>query len=254
VIVMAEQITTAWIRLGEGADAYLATPAVGQPRGAIVAGAEMFGLTAHALGVCDRLARAGYVTVAPDFYWRESRLVSLGYDDAGRAEGRRLMHRLDREGVLADVSAALDAAAERAGGVGRAVVGLSMAGHIAVLAATRIPLDVAVTFYGGWTLDGGIPLAEPDPPLAHSDAIAANGTFVLGFVGDQDFLVTPDEWQAIDERLTSTGVRHELISYPGAAHGFANADRPETYDTAATNDAWQRVLQVLGERASRQPT
>ncbi len=159
---MADQITTGWIRLDDGADAYLATPAVGQPLGAIVAGAEMFGLTAHARDVCDRLARAGYVAIAPDFYWRESRLVRLGYDDAGRAEGRRLMHGLDREGVLADVSAALDAAAERAGGGGRAMVGLSMAGHIAVLAATRIPLDVAVTFYGGWTLDGGIPLAEPD--------------------------------------------------------------------------------------------
>jgi hypothetical protein len=32
VIVMAEQITTAWIRLDDGADAYVATPAVGQPR------------------------------------------------------------------------------------------------------------------------------------------------------------------------------------------------------------------------------
>jgi len=120
VIVMAEQITTEWIRLGEGADAYLAAPAVGEPLGAIVAGAEMFGLTAHALGVCDRLAHAGYVTVAPDFYWRESRLVTLGYDDAGHAEGRRLMLGLDREGVLSDVSAALDAAGERADVVERA--------------------------------------------------------------------------------------------------------------------------------------
>jgi carboxymethylenebutenolidase len=251
---MADQITTEWIRLDDGADAYLAAPAVGEPRGAVVAGAEMLGLTAHARDVCDRLARAGYVAIAPDFYWRESRLVRLGHDDAGRAEGRRLMHRLDREGVLADVSAALEAAVERAGGGGRAMVGLSIAGHLAVLAATRIPLDVAVTFYGGWTLTGGIPLAEPDPPLTHSDVIVANGTFVLGFVGDQDFLVTPDEWQAIEERLTSTGVLHELISYPGAAHGFANEERPETYDRAATDDAWQRVLQALGERASRQPT
>ena len=247
---MADEITTELIRLGEGPDAYLAAPVAGEPLGAIVAGAEMFGLTAHARGVCDRLARAGYVVIAPDFYWRESRLVSLGYDDAGRAEGRRLLLGLDRDAVLADVSTALDAAAERAGRGGRAIVGLSMAGHIAVLAATRIPFDVAVTFYGGWTLTGGIPLAEPDPPLTDSAAIAANGTFVLGFVGEQDFLVTPDEWRAIDERLTSTGVQHELISYPGAAHGFANEDRPETYDKAATDDAWQRVLRVLGERAS----
>ena len=130
------------------------------------------------------------------------------------------------------------------------MVGLSMAGHIAVLAATRIPLDVAVTFYGGWTLDGGIPLAEPDPPLAHSDAIAANGTFVLGFVGGQDFLVSPDEWRAIEDRLASSGVEHELVVYPDAAHGFACAERPETYDDAATADAWRRVLAVLGERVA----
>jgi len=251
---MAEPITTEiitqWTRLGDGPDAYVAAPAAGEPLGAVVAGAEMFGLTAHARGVCDRLARAGYLVVAPDFYWRESRLVSLGYDDAGRAEGRRLLLGLDRDGVLSDVSAAVEAAAARAGRGGTALVGLSVAGHIAVLAATRMPLDVAVTFYGGWMLTGGIPLAEPRPPLADSAAIAANGTFVLGFVGDQDFLVSPDEWRAIDEKLTSTGVQHELISYPGAAHGFANEDRRETYDERATADAWQRVLHVLGERVA----
>jgi carboxymethylenebutenolidase len=250
VIGMAREITTEWVRLGAGPDAYLAAPVTGEPLGGVVAGAEMFGLTDHARDVCDRLARAGYVALAPDFYWRESRLARLGYDDAGRAEARRLMLGLDRDGVLSDVSAALDAATGRAGRGGRAMVGLSLAGHIAVLAATRIPLDVAVAFYAGWTLDGGIPLAEPDPPLAHSDAIAANGTFVLGFVGGQDFLVPPGEWRAIEERLTSSGVEHELVAYPQAAHGFACPQRPETYDHEATVDAWRRVLAVLGERVA----
>jgi carboxymethylenebutenolidase len=244
---VADQITTDWVRLGDGPDAYVAAPR-GAARGAVVAGAEMFGLTAHARGVCDRLARAGYVVVAPDFYWRDTRLVSLGYDDAGRAEGRRLLQGLDRDNALADVSAALDAATARAARGGTAMVGLSVVGHIAVLAATRIPLDVAVTFYGGWTLDGGIPLADPTPPLSDTVAIAANGTFVLGFVGGEDFLISADEWRGIDARLTADGVAHELVSYPGVAHGFCNDDRPETFDAAATADAWRRMVDVLGER------
>ncbi len=247
---MADEITTEWVRLGDGPDAYLAAPRGHIALGAVVAGAEMFGLTGHARGVCDRLARAGYVAVAPDFYWRDTRLVSLGYDEAGRAEGRRLMQGLEREQVLADVAMALDAATTRADGGGTAMVGLSMAGHVAVLAATRMRLDLAVTFYGGWTLNGGIPLADPSPPLVDSAAIAANGTFVLGFVGGEDFLISADEWQAIDEQLTSSGVEHELKSYPGVAHGFCNEERPETFDARASADAWQRTLALLDQRVA----
>ena len=246
---MADEITTEWVRLGDGPDAYVAAPRGHLPLGAVVAGAEMFGLTDHARGVCDRLARAGYAVVAPDFYWRDTRLAKLGYDDAGRAEGRRLMNGLDREEVLADVGAALDAATLNADTGGTAIVGLSLVGHIAMLAATRIPLNLAVNFYGGWTLSGGIPLADP-PPLAHSAAIAANGTYVLGFVGSEDFLISKDEWREIDERLTADGVAHELISYPGVAHGFCNDERPETFDAHATADAWQRVTLALQEHVA----
>jgi carboxymethylenebutenolidase len=243
---MDEQIATEWIRLDGGPDAYVATPRGRDPVGAVVAGAEMFGFTAHTRGVCERLARAGYAVVAPDFYWRDTRLPVLAYDDAGRAEGRRLMTGLRRDEVLTDVVAALDAARSLAGRGGAAVVGLSLVGHIAVLAATRIPLDLAVTFYGGWTLRGGIPLAEP-APLDEAEAISA---FVLGFVGGHDFLIPADEWQAIDERLGDAGVKHELVTYAEAAHGFACEDRPDTYDADATADAWRRTLDALHEHVA----
>lgn len=243
---MDEQITTEWIELGGGPDAYLAVPRGRDPVGAVVAGAEMFGFTGHARTVCARLARAGYAVVAPNFYWRETRRPELGYDDAGRAEGRRLMSGLRRDEVLADVAGALAAARDRAGRGGTAVVGLSLAGHIAVLAASRLLLDLAVTFYGGWTLRGGIPLAEP-APLDDAEAITA---FVLGFVGGRDFLVPPDEWQAIGERLTALGAKHELVTYPEAQHGFANDERPETYDAAAAASAWQRTLDALRDHVA----
>lgn len=243
---MEERISTEWIRLGGGSDAYVATPRDRAPVGAVVAGAEMFGFTGHTRAVCDRLAGDGYAVVAPDFYWRDTRRPALGYDDAGRAEARRLMTGLRRDDVLADVGAALDEAAARAGRGGSAVVGLSMVGHIAVLAATRFPLDLAVTFYGGWTLRGGIPLAEP-APLDEAEKITA---FVLGFVGGRDFLISAEEWRAVDERLLAAGVEHELITYPDAAHGFANDERPDTYDAVSTDDAWRRTLAALRERVA----
>lgn len=238
---MDEQITTEWIELDGGPGAYLAVPRDSDPVGAVVAGAEMFGQTEHARGVCERLARAGYAVVSPDLYWRDTRQVELGYDDAGRAEARRLMTGLRRDEVLADVAAALAQARTRAGRGGSAVVGLSLVGHIAVLAATRLPIDLAVTFYGAWTLRGGIPLAEP-APLDEAEAIQG---FVLGFVGGHDQIVPLDEWQAIGARLTEAGVKHELVTYPEAAHGFACPDRPETYDADASDDAWRRTLEAL---------
>lgn len=243
---MNEQITTGWIELDGGSDAYLAVPSDREPVGAIVAGAEMFGFTQHSLDVCERLARAGYAVVAPDLYWRDTPRAVLGYDDAGREEGRRLMTGLRRDDVLADVGAALAAARSRAEHGGTAVVGLSLVGHVAVLAATRLPLDLAVTFYGGWTLRGGLPLADP-APLDEAESISA---YVLGFVGGQDFLIPGDEWQAIDERLSVAGVKHELVTYPGAAHGFACPDRPDTYDEDATTDAWRRTFDALHEHVA----
>jgi carboxymethylenebutenolidase len=240
---MDEQITTEWIKLDGGPDALLAVPRGRQPVGVVVAGAEMFGYTRHTRGVCYRLAAAGYAVVAPDFYWRDTRRVVLGYDDTGRAEGRRLMTGLRRDEVLADVTAAVAAARARAGRGGAAVLGLSLAGTIAVLAATRFPLDLAVTFYGGWTLRGGIPVAAP-APLDDAEAISA---FVLGFVGGRDVLISADEWQAIDARLAAAGVKHELVTYPEAEHGFACAERPDTYDGQASADAWRRTLDALHE-------
>jgi carboxymethylenebutenolidase len=243
---MDEQVSTDWIRLGGGPDAYVAAPRDRDPLGAIVAGAEMFGFTGHTRAVCDRLAGAGYAVVAPDFYWRDTPQPVLGYDDAGRAEARRLMTGLRRDDVVADVGAALEQATARAGRGGTAVVGLSMVGHIAVLAATQFRLDLAVTFYGGWTLRGGMPVAEP-PPLDEAEKITA---FVLGFVGGRDFLISEDEWRAIDERLTAAGVPHELLSYPDAAHGFANDERADTYDAVSADDAWRRTLTALRERVA----
>ncbi|MET9919204.1 dienelactone hydrolase family protein [Streptomyces sp. NPDC006435] len=253
----AALVTAGWTRLAEegeeGPDAYVAAPAKGVPAATVVVGMELFGVTAWVRKVCERFAEAGYVAVAPDFYWRGVRRAELGYDDAGRQEGFRLLGGLTREGVVADTAAAAEAGAGRGAAGGRAFVGFSLGGHFGVLAATRLPLDLVVSCYGGWTLDGGIPLAEPEPPLsvAGATAIGRNGTTVLGLVGDQDFLVTADEWQRLGHRLRETGVRHELHVHAGAVHGFMCEDRPGSHHGAAAEAAWDRILGALDRLSPR---
>lgn len=51
---------------------HAARPADPRPRPAVLVGFEMFGLTAYVTGIADRLARAGYLALAPDFYHRQS--------------------------------------------------------------------------------------------------------------------------------------------------------------------------------------
>ncbi|MFF9642956.1 dienelactone hydrolase family protein [Kitasatospora aureofaciens] len=60
------------------------------------------------------------------------------------------------------------------------------------------------------------------------------------------------QWQELDapeRRLADAKVGDELVTYPGARHGFA-ADRPADHDATATADAWRRVREALAERLS----
>lgn len=127
-----------------------------------------------------------------------------------------------------------------------AIVGVSAGGHIAFLAATRLRFALAVSIYGGWMVDGGIPLAEPAPPVADCAALAANGCFFLGIAaGGGDRLITAEQWRRLDVLLDAAGVEHELVRYAGGRHGFLCAERSATFDAEASADVWRRLLGAL---------
>ena len=115
------------------------------------------------------------------------------------------------------------------------MVGLSVGGHIAYLAATAFDLDVAV-FYGGWLPTTEIPLGRPEPTLALTPKITGR---VLFLVGENDHVVPPAQQAEIAAALADAGVRHEVVVYPGVGHGFLATD------PAAAADAWHRVHTLL---------
>ncbi|MEU6235071.1 dienelactone hydrolase family protein [Kitasatospora sp. NPDC047058] len=240
-------MTGQWTELGEpgGIEAYIHRPQEGEVRGAVVVCSELYGVNAYVRATCAELAEAGYVAVAPDYYWRNARRTALGYSAEEREAGLVLMRALDREELVADAGAALATARAEANGRGVAFLGLSMGGHVAVRAATELRFELAAVFYPGWLLNSGFPLVGPVPPLETSERIAANGAFLLGFRGDLDHIIPAEEWEQAGHRLTEAKVPHEFITYPGAHHGFACSDRPADYDPEAGADAWRRVYAAL---------
>ena len=63
---------------------------------------------------------------------------------------------------------------------------------------------------------------------------------VLGLMAGADGWITADHVQAFDGALTSAGVSHELVTYPGAPHSFF--DRTYEEHAEASADAWRRIL------------
>ncbi len=122
--------------------AYLAGPqAPGAYPGVIVAH-ELFGVTAEIRATTDQIARLGYTAVAPEFYHRTAaRGTELTKDDDGRAAGFKLMGQLTRDQAVNDVRATMRYLSARPRATGQsAMVGFSLGGHIAYLAATQLSL------------------------------------------------------------------------------------------------------------------
>jgi carboxymethylenebutenolidase len=219
---------------------YLARPTGPGPFPGVVVGMELFGVSAHVREVCEQLAVAGFVALAPDLYHRTAPGVELAEDAAGRERGFHLLHQQTREQVLRDIAAAIDRLhADGSAAVG--MVGLSVGGHVAYLAATQFDLPAVAVVYGGWLPTADIPLGRPEPTLARTPQITGR---LLILVGEEDQVVPPEHRRDIAQALRAAGVRHEIITYPGVAHGFLS-DRRATYDPAAAHDTWQRVHDLL---------
>lgn len=219
---------------------YLARPAGREPVGSVIVGMELFGLSAHVRDVCDRLAGLGYLAIAPDLYHRRAPGVELPENQDGRSRGFALLAQLTRSQVLNDVAATIDHLA----GYGLpfvGMVGLSVGGHVAYLAAAHLDLPAMAIFYGGWIPTTDIPLSQPEPTLAATAGIT--GRLVM-FVGSEDPLIPPNQRRQLTDALRAAQVEHELVVYDGAGHGFLSQRRPSFHPTAA-HDAWNRLGRFL---------
>ena len=212
---------------GSTGQGYLAVPDGGGP--AVVVIQEWWGLVGHITDVCDRYAEAGFVALAPDLYRGET---TEAPDDAGI-----MMMSLDMARAGADMSGAIDYLlahdATTSHTVG--VTGFCMGGGMCYILAAARPGEVSAIapHYGV------IPWEHAQPDWS---AITAK---IQGHYAEKDDFAPPAAVAELEEKLKGLGKDVEFFNYEGCDHAFFNDDRPDVYDAAAANAAWERTTTFL---------
>ncbi len=240
-------ITTERVEIAVGGGSmggYLARPADAEARPAVVVFMEIFGINSHIRDVVERVAREGYVALAPDYFQRTGPGVEYGYDDDGMAKGMLLLGQLKSDEMIADAQATLDYLRGRADVRGDRIcaMGFCIGGHKNYLTACETDVVASASFYGGG-------IAAPEGPGGQASTIGRTGNLrgrILCLFGEQDSLIQKDQVDAIRAALVAGGKKHDVVVYPGADHGFF-CDQRATYHKEAASDAWERVKAMFAE-------
>jgi carboxymethylenebutenolidase len=202
--------------------AYRVTPVgLTAPVGAVVVVHENRGLNPYIEDVARRVAKAGYIALAPDG------LSSVGGYPGNDDDGRTLQRTVDGEKLLNDFFAAKDHLQADAAVNGKvACVGFCYGGGVCnAMAVAFEDLAGAVPFYGR------------QAPLEQVPQITAP---LLLHYAENDARIN-EGWPAYERALDANGKAYTAHFYEGAGHGFHNDTTPR-YDEPAADLAWSRTL------------
>lgn len=217
---------------GHPFSAWLAVPDTGTGPGMVVC-QEIFGISDYIKGVCERLARLGYVTMAPELYARIGPgLVFDERDTANLQPALEAGQKLDFGQAVDDAVAAL----EHLRGLpevqdGQAgVIGFCLGGGLAYMVAAASDPAVAVCYYGS-AIPGNLDRASrvTCPLLLH--------------FGEEDAYISAEARSAVERALA--GKDAELHLHAGAGHAFDNHHSPIFSRPAAAAAAWEQTADFL---------
>ncbi|WP_283192556.1 YghX family hydrolase [Rhizobium sp. AN80A] len=220
--IIAEYITYPSPKGNGDVRGYLVRPAkaTGKVPGVVVVH-ENRGLNPYIEDVARRVAKAGFIALAPDG------LTSVGGYPGNDEKGRELQQKVDPQKLMNDFFAAIEFLMKSdltTGKVG--ITGFCYGGGVANAAAVAYPeLGAAVPFYG----------RQPS-----ADSVARIKAPLLLHYAELDKGIT-DGWPAYEAALKADKKVYEAYVYPGVNHGFHNDSTPR-YDEAAAKLAWERTV------------
>jgi carboxymethylenebutenolidase len=210
--------------------AYLARPVKAGKYPAMIVIHENQGLNDHIRDIARRLAKEGFVALAPDYLSRQGGTMKANPKGEGLAKIREMVPwqnvAEDTEAGFAYLKVLPDVRADQQG-----LIGFCWGGEMTFATATQIPtLDAVVVYYG----------RSPDP----LDLVKNIRAPVMAHYGEKDPGVNkgiPDT-EAAMKKFNKT---YDYKIYSGAQHAFNNDVNPGRYDATASKEAWERTLAFL---------
>ncbi len=197
------------------------------------------------VGMAERLADMGYVTLLPEMYYRSGayepfHLETVFTDPDERTRLMTMAHSVTKAMAASDTGAFLDFLSQRpeVAGTRAGSTGYCMGGGLSLTAAAHHPdrIVAAASFHGGQ-------LASDAPDSPHLAVGRITGRVYVA-AAERDDTFPPEQAERLGRALEQAGVHHQMDVY-SALHGFAVPDNP-TFDAAAAERHWQALADLFG--------
>jgi carboxymethylenebutenolidase len=216
--------------------AYRAVPQGKGPFPVVLVVQEIFGVHEHIKDLARRLAKQGYLAVAPELYARQGDVSKLTEINEIIS---KVVSKVPDEQVMSDLDAAVAwAKASGKGDTSRlAITGFCWGGRIVWLYSAHNPdLKAGVAWYG--RIVGSKNPLQPKYPLDVAGDLHAP---VLGLYGAADTGIPVASVEQMRAALKAANKPSDIVLYPDTPHGF-NADYRPTYRKEQAEDGWKRML------------
>ena len=215
--------------------AYMAHPAQGGSWPLILVVQEIFGVHEHIKDVCRRLAKLGYLAIAPELFFRQGDVSQMKEINDIVAS---VVSQVPDAQVMVDLDSTVDWAKRsgmaQAGKLG--ITGFCWGGRITWLYAAHNPeIKAGVAWYG--RLEGP---EKPLQPVNPFDVAGALKGPVLGLYGGADTGIPPDSVLRMQTALAQFDNGSNIVVYPDTPHAFFADYRP-SYRKEAADDGWRRL-------------
>jgi len=215
--------------------AYRAMPNSGGPFPVVLVVQEIFGVHEHIKDVCRRLAKLGYLAIAPELYARQGDVSKM--TDVNEIISK-VVSKVPDVQVMADLDATV-AWAEKSG-KGEVdklgITGFCWGGRVVWLYAAHSPrLKAGVAWYG--RLVGQTSDLTPKYPVDVATTLKAP---VLGLYGGADSGIPPETVEQMQKALQAAKSPSQIVVYPDTPHGFYADYRP-SYRKDEAQNGWQRL-------------
>lgn len=215
--------------------AYRAMPEKGGRFPIVLVVQEIFGVHEHIRDVCRRLAKAGYLAIAPELYFRQGDVSRISEVNEIVS---KIVSKVPDAQVMSDLDQAAAWAATHSGDTGKlGITGFCWGGRITWLYCAHNPkVKAGVAWYG--RLTSPATELQPEHPLDIAGKLKAP---VLGLYGGKDQGIPLEQVEQMRVALKKAGGKSEIVVYPDAPHAF-NADYRPSYREDAAKDGWSRML------------